>query len=166
MRDWKFGVTREVNTHPVADFRWYLKDIGLLRKYKGRLLATKPAKAGLAEPAELWRHIAETLIPTASTFAETAGVVVLVHAATTRDQHLDMPVIARTMSELGWLRSGGGSVSVGDVYPVWNDLWAAVGNVGTPQPRATRHERALSEDAVALIRDALFTEVPVTDSVD
>ncbi len=114
--------------------------------------------AGLADPGRLWEHLAGTLIPTASSFAETARIVILVHMAAAQDR-IDISAIARTMTELGWSHEGGPAVGRDDIYPIWNDLWAALGNVGEVAGRARSLDRRLSPEAVSLIRDALFTEV-------
>jgi hypothetical protein len=159
MDDWIFPVTREVHAKPALYFREYLKDIGLLRKYKGTLRATKAGKAGLDSPSYLWHHLAATLVPTAPAFVEMTGVVVLVHMATT-DGRIDVDAVARTMTALGWSASDGSVVEQRDVYPVWNDLWAALGNVGTSGMEKYPLDRRLSPEAVALARDALFVEVP------
>lgn len=166
MRDWIFPMAREVDVRPVFHFREYLKLIGLLRKYKGTLRATTAGKRGVADAATLWDHLAATLVPTASAFAESAGVVVLIHMATT-EGWIDVDVVARTMTQLGWSRADGSPVVRDDVYPIWNYLWVALGNVGdvgaedasAPDAGSLPFDRHLSRDAVALIRTALFTEV-------
>jgi hypothetical protein len=155
---WPFSMTREVDVHPMLHFREYLKQVGLLRKYKGTLRPTKVGRAGLADASVLWRHLADTLVPTASTFAEVTGVVVLVHMAA-GEERIDVHAVARTMTELGWSHSTGEQVDAGDVYPVWNDLRSALGNVGPSAGSRRPLVRRPSPDAVALIRDALFVEV-------
>lgn len=59
---------------------------------------------------------------------------------------------------LGWSRRDGSPVSQGEVYDVWNDRCAAVGNVGV---RAGDHhsDRTLSAAARVVVHDALFDEI-------
>ncbi len=157
MHDWPFKMTREIDVNPVLDFREYLKAIGLLRRYKASLRLTKAGRKGLADLGLLWQHLANTLLPTASTFAEVAGVVVLVHMATS-DGRIDVETVARTMTELGWSHRDGSPVESREVCPVWNDLWVALGNVG--EPVIGRYsDRNLSAAARSLVHDALFEEV-------
>ena len=52
---------REANAVPVRELREHLMDWKLLRKYKGRLLLTPLGKRGLERPAELWRHLVESV---------------------------------------------------------------------------------------------------------
>ncbi|WP_127793756.1 hypothetical protein [Agromyces sp. LHK192] len=35
MQDWIFAIHREIDVHPVLAFREYLREIGLLRRFKG-----------------------------------------------------------------------------------------------------------------------------------
>ncbi|WP_092918267.1 hypothetical protein [Agrococcus baldri] len=154
MHDWPFGLAKEVDAHPLLHFHGYLKSIGLLRRYKGTLRLTKAGRAAQQDPALLWQHLADALVSSDSPFEETTGVVMLVHAATSADD-IDVDVVARTMAELGWRVDDGSSVERRDVYPVWNQLWDALGNVGAPVTRSVM-DRALSPAARALVADALF----------
>jgi hypothetical protein len=135
MKDWIFRVTTEVHTQPVLYFRRHLAQVRLVRKYKGKLSATKVGRMGLADPGFLWTHLASTLIPNRSPFDQMGTVIVLVHMGTTEGQ-IDVDVVARTMS--------------------------ALGNVGD-HVEAAHHSlhRTLSRAAIALIREALFTDDPI-----
>jgi hypothetical protein len=155
MRDWLWAVTREIDAHPVLHFRNYLKEIGLLRKYKATLRLTRAGREAQLDPERLWQHLADTLVPTASSFIEQAGVVIMVTMATS-DGRIDVRSVAQTMSEAGWSQRSGGLVDDSDIYPVWNDLWNALGNVGEPEADARRRDRALTRAARAMVHDALF----------
>ncbi|WP_166997299.1 hypothetical protein [Paramicrobacterium fandaimingii] len=157
MQDWIHTMTREIDVHPVLFFRDYLKQIGLLRKYKGMLRLTRTARALQADPARLWRYLADALVPDEPRFDADASVVVLVHMATT-DGDIDVNAVARTLTELGWAHRDGSGVGSGEVYGVWNDLWAVLGNVGE-RASARHRDRVLSPAARILINQALFDEV-------
>lgn len=160
MHNWIFPINREINSHPVLYFRSYLQGIGLLRKYKGSLLATRLGKQLAADPAALWQHLADTLVPAGEGFEVDAAILVLGHAATQTGERIELQVIARTLDELGWQHQDGSAVSQRDIWPVANEVWNAVGNVG--QPRDGRmSDRVPSPAAARLICDALFTEVPL-----
>ncbi len=158
MTDWIFAIGREIDSYPVFSFREYLKEIRLLRKYKGTLLATRLGKNAAEDPVLLWQHLADTLIPTDDDFVTAASVLVLAHTATEQGERIDMHAIARALSELGWKHRDGSQVSVNEVWPVANNVWSAVGNVGARES-GTRRERVPSVDAVRMIRDTLFEEV-------
>lgn len=158
MSDYPWAGTREVDARPVLYFREYLKAVGLLRRYKGTLRLTRAGRDGLDNVDALWRHLADTLVPEASLFTEHCAVTLMVYAATS-ERTVRPERIARILTAHGWRQENGDSVSEREVYPVWNDLWTALGNVGTPEPSNRLREpfaRELSEGARALVRDALF----------
>lgn len=157
MHDWIHKMAREIDVHPVLFFREYLKEIGLLRKYKGTLRLSRLGRAMLPDPAEVWQHLARTLVPDEPRFDAEASVVVIVHMATT-DGRIDVNAVARTLTELGWAHRDGSGISSGEVHGVWNDLWAVLGNVGE-RPSARHRDRMLSPEARILINETLFAEV-------
>ncbi|GAB2884597.1 hypothetical protein GCM10027026_40010 [Myroides odoratimimus subsp. xuanwuensis] len=164
MQDWIFSITREVDVHPLHRFRVSMQGLGLLRKYKGALVLTKSGTRLRDDPVALWEHLRDQLVPGDPPFAETAGIVVLLHAATSPGGRADGHAIADTMGLLGWVYPGGRPVIADDVSPVWNELWTKVGNVGsrpaeTSGPRLV--DRTLSDVALSLVRDALVTQVPL-----
>lgn len=157
IRDWILTVSREVDAHPVLSFREQMKAIGLLRKYKGTLRLTKAGHEGLTDPTALWGQLADALVPVERGFSADASVVVLVHAATTEGE-IDIDAITKILTALGWSHRDGSPVSRGEVYDVWNDLWAVLGNVGE-RAGGRRSDRTLSAAARILVHDALFDEV-------
>jgi len=158
MRDWIFPVRREVDALPVLWFRQHVIRAGLLRSGRGSLLLTAAGRRGLADPAELWDHLAQRLIPTRRAFDAAATILLIVQAAASPGRRPDLPGIAETLGRLGWAHSGGGPVRYDDVQWVWNDVWAAIGNVG--ERVGTRWDsRIPSRQAVALARDALLVAV-------
>lgn len=158
MQDWIFNVGREIDTHPVLYFREYLKEIGLLRKYKGTLRLSRLGRAALTDVDVLWEHLAQTLIPAATDFDTFAIVVVLVHAATSEGEP-DLDTIARTMGALGWKLQDGSPITRSHIYPAWNEIWTALSNVGERVVISGPNRRVLSQPARLLINEALFTEV-------
>lgn len=160
MSDWIFPVSREVDAHPVLDFREHLKLVGLLRKYKGTLRLTKAGRAVLVDTPELWRYLANALIPPEHGFAADASVVILLDAATAEGE-IDIDAIARTVTALGWSHRDGSPVSRSEIHGVWNGLWNVIGNIGE-RADGHRSERKVSAAARMLIHNALFEEVGAT----
>lgn len=168
MHDYPWTGKREIDAHPVLAFREYLRDIKLLRRYKGTLRLTPLGRECLADSERLWRHLADTLIGDSATFGGHCSVTLAVYAGTA-DRTIRAQRIARVLAAHGWRHSN--SEPLGDryVYPVWNDLWVALAAVGTPDPEAGRGEflpRIPSAEARALIRDALFALVPDPDETE
>jgi hypothetical protein len=85
--------------------------MGLLRKYKGTLLLTRAGVAAQRNPAKLWAHIAERLIPAKTGEFETvATLLLLAYAATSPDASIPREQVAAALSELGWRHLDGRSV--------------------------------------------------------
>jgi hypothetical protein len=157
MHDWIFPITREVDVHPVLYFREHLRGVGLLRKSRGALLATVAGRRAAEHPVALWQHLAGRIVPSRPGFDSVAWTLVLLHAATSDGDRLNLHVVAQTLAQLGWAHAGGAPILAGDVQWTWNDVWVALGNVG-PRPDASRRrDRMLSAAAVTLTRDVLLT---------
>ena len=157
MHGWLFKITREVDTRPVLWFREYLKQIKLLRKYKGTLRLTRLGRAINADTDELWEYVADTMMLQESEFGHQASVALLVHAATT-DGAIDLDAVAETLTQAGWRFDSGDPVGKFDVMALWRPLWHVLGNVGEPVVAPMR-QRMISREARLLIHDALFTEI-------
>ncbi len=159
MDGWIFTVSREVDAHPVLGFRTFVQKAGLLRKYKGHLVLSKAGKAAQQSTSALWGQLAEHLIPTKPYFDQTATVLIVLHIATSPAEQLNATKIARALEQLGWADAGGRPVTASDVHWVANEVWDAIGNVGTHV--STRHgDRTPSSAAISLIRDSLLKETP------
>ncbi|WP_179873340.1 hypothetical protein [Microcella indica] len=159
MVGWIHRVTTEAHVQPVLHFREHLQAVGLLRKAKGVLHATKIGKQLRDDPAGLWRHLTGRIVPTRVAFDETCATLLLVHLATTEGR-LDEDAIVRMMNEMAWGHSDGSPIVRWDVFDVWNPLWWAIGAVG-PRDAATEEsawKRIPTPAARALVRDVLFPD--------
>lgn len=152
--DWIHSVTREIDVQIVTDFRATLQNYRLLRKFKNSLRLTKAGEAALADPADLWTSLAERLVPSDDDFTGSVGAVVLVHMVTSGEK-VDMEVVARTMAEAGWKDREGVAATARELWPIYNELWTQVGNIG-PREWRPHGRRRVSDAARALVRDALF----------
>lgn len=152
--DWIHSSTREIDVYIVSAFRATLQNQWLLRKSKNSLRLTKAGEAALADPADLWAFLVERLVPSHDDFTGSVGAVVLVHMVTSGDQ-VDMEAVARTMAEAGWKDRDGVAATSRELWPIYNELWTLVGNIGSRE-REPRGNRRISDAARALVRDALF----------
>ncbi len=156
MADWIHSATREIDVHPVSDFRSTLQNFRLLRKFKNSLRLTAAGKAALARHADLWAFLVERLVPDGDDFTGSVCAVILVHMVTSEDR-VDMDVVARTMAEAGWKDRAGIAATPQEMWPIYNEIWAQVGNVG-PREREPHGNRRVSDAARAMIRDALLVK--------
>lgn len=146
--------TREIDVHPVSDFRATLQNYRLLRKLKNTLRLTEAGKCALANPADLWGFLVERLVPADDDFTGSVGAVVLVHMVTSGDR-VDMESVARTMAEAGWKDRDGVAVTGDELWPIYDGLWTVLGNVG-PREREPYGNQRVSDAARSMVREALF----------
>lgn len=100
MRNWRSKHNREVQAYPLLRFRESLQRLGLLRKHKGRLLLTRAGAAAQRDPALLWEHLAERLIPSrGKPYDLQATLLLLFYAATSPGQALSgRPIAAAALA--------------------------------------------------------------------
>jgi hypothetical protein len=155
MSDWYGKKNREANTGPLLHFRQSLQTLGLLRKYKGRLVITRLGRSVQHEPVRLWDLLAEKMIPDDGRFEWDATLLLLAYAASSVDTEPPLDSVAAALSELGWRHRDGRPLQGYELYrlPVWDVLR----NVGTPQ-RDRGYRWVISEPGAALARAALRCE--------
>lgn len=160
-REWIGARNREVQTFPVLRFREGLQRLGLVRRYRGRLLLTTAGSAVRGDPEALWAHLAERLpLGRDGTMELPAELLALLVAATDTDEPLRLDLVAAALTELGWRGGdhGAGRVgaistaavreSIGHTLAVLDSLRAA--------PRLRGVNEPLSPAATELARDALL----------
>jgi hypothetical protein len=105
--EWYGKLNREAQTAPVLDFRESMMRLGLLRKYRGTLLATPAARKLRDNPASLWWHLAEHLPPAKLSRPETHASILLLAAVAIGSEAAPDPLeyAARMMWEAGYQRS-------------------------------------------------------------
>ncbi|HZE18115.1 MAG TPA: hypothetical protein VE197_21810, partial [Mycobacterium sp.] len=105
---WIGAGNREDLTYPVLALRQSAQRIGLLRKQRGRLLATARGRALRADPVGLWWHIAErTPVASHDRSVYQAGLLYLVAVAAGITENHEK-IVAELLDALGWM-SGDGS---------------------------------------------------------
>lgn len=152
---WIGTANREAHTFPVLEFRRSLQELGLLRKYRGRLLLTKAGTRAGGNPEELWRHLVGRLPSGKPGSVEShAGWVTLLLAASAPDAGVSFPDVAHALTQHGW-RDGREPVSE------YSARWAASGTLGVLHnlgtgPRSRSTHRKVSDVAADLAVDALL----------
>ena len=153
MNDWIGKHNREVQCHPLLQFREGMQSLGLLRKYKGTLLLTKAGSAAQSDLGRLWEHLAGRLIPrSGGEFIAQATILMLAFAAASAGSPLPLHTVAVLLTELDWRHADGRTVSESDLrqLPVCDVLT----NV-TDQPLTRSRRGIVSPGAAALARRAL-----------
>jgi len=107
--EWIGAGNREDLTAPVLDLRESAQQLGLLRKYRGRLLRTKRATTAAADPAALCHLITERMPPAKRGTAEhRAGAVVLLALAGGAASIDDLEaLVAEALGAEGWRHTDG-----------------------------------------------------------
>jgi hypothetical protein len=105
--EWIGKFNREVQTLPVLHLRESATKMGLLRKYRGMLLATSRGRALRGDPAGLWWHLAERMPPRSTDRCETQAGLLLLAAVAARVAGDVDAVLARLLGAIGWIHSDG-----------------------------------------------------------
>lgn len=160
--DWIGAGNREDLTYPVLALRESAQRIGLLRKYRGRLLATARGRALRDDPVGLWRHIAERT-PTGSSDPSTGQAELLyltaVAAGNTEDPEA---IVAELLGALGWVRADGSPISAQSSAAAAGEVTDTLRRLGMIQHTGSglRRRKQLSDSAVDFARAALTTWRP------
>lgn len=110
---------------PVLWFREPLQKLGLLRKYRSRLLLTKAGSTVRGNPEALWRPITDRLpLGKTDSMDVPAGLLALLLSGSTPGAQPSSQRIAQALSHLGWRHS--------DRTPVTADTvrWATADTLG------------------------------------
>lgn len=150
MPGWVHSISSESRTMPVAAFRQDLHALGLVRRYKGSLRVSRRARVLLADPEALWEHLQYETLPEEPSYVAIASLLILLQACLP-DGEPQLHDVADAMTHLGFAHPDGAPVAAPDVWPVWNMLWARLGNVG-PAQASRPSGRRLSPAAVSLIK--------------
>jgi len=120
--EWIGKGNREIQTLPVLELRESAQKLGLLRKYRGRLLLTRQGQKLRLDPLGLWWHIVARLpLHDDDSMEWPAGVISLLGVAAGRDTAADdfRLLINGVLHSLGWRMATG--APLGD----WSGIGAA-----------------------------------------
>jgi Plasmid pRiA4b ORF-3-like protein len=152
MGDWIGKNNRETHAAPLLDFRQSLQSMGLLRKYKGKLMLTKAGAAAQRDPRRLWNLLVDTLVPAGDGFDTDATLLLLTHAASSADAEIALKPIAKALAQLGWQHRDGRALDGHELYR----LTAFDTLINVSERRADlRGRRRISPVAATLARTAL-----------
>lgn len=155
--DWIGEKNREAHTYPLLAFRESLQAMGLLRKYKGRLLVTRAGQKVSGDPEALWDYLATRLVDARKDrFAEEASLLAVAVAAVSTDGSIPLDRITEALGYLGWATTDGGPVGHYHIYDLDPSPLDVLRNVGDP-PEREFLSRRLSPQALALARTAVLT---------
>jgi hypothetical protein len=154
MGDWIGKNNREYHCIPLLEFRQSLQRMGLLRKYKGKLLLTRAGRVCRGNPTALWQHLSACLLAERDgEYAEQARLLALLHMASEPEGEHSRR-LADALTQLGWRRRERQPLGREDVRWVELDVQGMLANV-SDHPRRFTDRRALSPAAIALARTAL-----------
>jgi hypothetical protein len=157
MADWIGTANRESQTYPVLRFRESLQKLGLLRKYRGRLLLSKAGSTVRGNPEALWRHIADRLpLGKIDSMDVQAGLLVLLLCGSASGERPSLEPIADALSHLGWRHADRTPVSADTVRWTTADTLGVLENI-TTGPRRRRERHQVSDTAAAMALAALLT---------
>ncbi|MEU2200576.1 plasmid pRiA4b ORF-3 family protein [Isoptericola sp. NPDC019482] len=152
---WIGKANREDLTVPVAVLREsLLRPLGLLRKYKGKLLLTRAGATARRSPRALFDHLTAQLAPDDAGFERDADLLVLAYAAVSPGQELPRERIAEILSSLGYRHADGRAVDQYALRSYEGNALDILANVAAP-PFTHRQEYQVTTVAAALAHAAL-----------
>lgn len=157
--EWYGKFNREVQTLPVLELRESAMRMGLLRRYRGRLVATPRGRKLRDDPVGLWWHLAEQLPPTKIARHVTHAGLLLLAAVAIGSAAGDDPFeyVARMLGEAGWRNRDGTQVTKWEARRTAADTHIVLIRLGALiQPRGLEPEQPTRDGAV-FARAALRT---------
>ncbi|MFI8569714.1 plasmid pRiA4b ORF-3 family protein [Rhodococcus sp. NPDC078407] len=110
--DWGLGwvgtSNREIDHHQVTDLREAVRNLGLTRVAKGRLLRTKLGASLAGDAVGLWRHAASRLPLGRETYETDAATLFLISLAASASSSHRNDMLIETVAELGWASEDSG----------------------------------------------------------
>lgn len=109
---------REANTPQVLAFRELMQELGLIRKYTGRLVLSRLGRTLGQDPQRLWAHLVQHLAPSGETFEIELHLLVLFHAATTGDEQIHLADLVAALTELEWRHQDRSPLQTFELLPI------------------------------------------------
>ncbi len=155
MHAWIGRNNRESLARPLLDFRKTLQRIGLLRKYKGRLMLTQAGLAACRDSHALWDHLSAKLVaPAKDQFSHELSLLMLAYAASSRDGSMPVDSLAWALDRIGWKQGDGEPIQGFQLYHYESSPLEILSNITGPRP--PRGRPILTPAARALARKALL----------
>jgi hypothetical protein len=131
--EWYGKFNREAQTLPLLDLRESAMRLGLLRKYRGMLLATPRGRELRGDRVGLWWYVAKQLPPAkAARHARHAGLLLLaaVAAGPAGTGTEPLAYVARMLGEAGWANSDGTPITDWEARDAAADTYIALVRTG------------------------------------
>ena len=154
---WIGAGNREDLTYPVLELRQSAQRIGLLRKHRGRLLATARGRALRTDPVGLWWHLAErTLVASNDRCMYQAGLLYLATVAAGITEDHDT-IVAELLDALGWIRGDGSPITAQSAAAATSEVQDTLRRMGLLQRGRSvlDHDDGPTRNAVDFARAAL-----------
>lgn len=148
---------REDLTYPVLHLRQSAQQVGLLRKHRGRLLATARGKALRSDPVGLWWHLAErTPAASADRSVYDAGLLYLAALAAETSDNIET-IVAELLDALGWMGGDGSPITAQSAAAATSDVKDTLRRLGLLQRAGSGPDRREppTRNAVDFARAAL-----------
>lgn len=154
-REWIGKHNRENQTLPVYHLRTSAQHLGLLRKYRGRLLRTPAGRTAHGDPQTLYQHLARHL-PWRTAKEHERHAALLVLSCTAAEQPTGFTEIADLLTALGWRLDGHDPLDANHAFDAARDIVEVLRRIGaattTEWPPALH---PLQPDGPAFARTAL-----------
>ncbi len=159
--EWYGKFNRESQTLPVLHLRESAMRLGLLRKYKGTLLATSRGRKLREDPVALWWHLAGQLPPAKLPRPEWHASLLLLAAVAAGSQAGPDPLeyVARMLSEIGWQGTDGTRITEYQARRAAGDTHIALRRLGAlvQDRRKPMDPEQATPDGATFARAALLT---------
>lgn len=156
-REWIGKGNREIQTLPVLELRESAQKLGLLRKYRGRLIRTPRGREVCADPVALWWQLAERMpLESTAAYEVQAGLTSLI-ALAAGITDVDAAV-ADILQAIGWVSEDDDPVDVHMAYSAMRPTDAVLRRIGCfTEGERYRRSTTLTADGMTFVRAAVRT---------
>lgn len=161
-RQWIGAGNREYHTLPVLELRESTRRVGLVRKYRGRLLLTPSGRSLAEDPTGLWAYLADRT-PAERSPAETdAGLLLLlaVAAGTPLNSDLIDELLLAGLEALAWRGVGGARLTRYQAFEASRGTWSTLRRIGALPDRYGARPTPPPNAGIAFARAAIRRPPP------
>jgi hypothetical protein len=155
---WIGSYNRESQTLPVLEFRESAMGLGLVRKYRGQLVATARGHKLREDPVALWRYLARSVPPRAADAPRRHAGLLLLAAVAGQAGGGPHEYVAGMLWRAGWARPDGTGLDRWEARAAAWETYVVLVRLGglVPDWRGTGPDRPTADGAV-FARTALRT---------
>jgi hypothetical protein len=161
--EWIGSYNRESQTLPVWEFRESAVRLGLLRKYRGQLLATARGRKLREDPVALWWHLAQSVPPRAADAPCRHAGLLLLAAVAAQIEGNPHQYVASMLWRAGWAKRDGTELERWDARDAAAETYVVLVRLGAlvPDWHGSGPDRPTADGAV-FARAALRTWPPAS----